>query len=225
MLYYREKIVGQMQEWVGAVQGDDTHKLIVDTYNSHKPLARGYKLKYSDAWCAGTVSAASIACGYADIFPLEVSCTKMIEKAKAMGIWEERDDFAPLPGDLIIYDWEDNGVGDCIGQPNHVGCVERVEGGIITVIEGNKGNTHTCARRTLKINARYIRGYVCPKYDSNFVKKQTVYIVQPGDNLSRIAARYGMTVDEIVELNKKKHPSLLVNKNVIFPKWELIIKE
>lgn len=64
-------------------------------YNSHTPRARGYKLQYSDEWCAGTVSAAAIATGNTNAVPLEVSCHYMIEGAKAKGIWVENDSYVP----------------------------------------------------------------------------------------------------------------------------------
>jgi LysM repeat protein len=35
------------------------------------------------------------------------------------------------------------------------------------------------------------------------------YTVQPGDNLSRIAAKYGVTVDSIVKANKIANPRLI----------------
>ena len=49
----RRKVVNQIKSWVGYNDADGSHKKIIDIYNSHKPLARGYKLKYTDAWCAG----------------------------------------------------------------------------------------------------------------------------------------------------------------------------
>ena len=63
----RQAIVNVMLSWLGCKEGDSTHKRIIDIYNSHKPLARGYKVKYTDAWCATTVSAAAIMCGYTGI--------------------------------------------------------------------------------------------------------------------------------------------------------------
>ena len=47
--------------------------------------------------------------------------------------------------------------------PDHIGTVEKVEGSLITVIEGNYSNA--VKRRVLEVNGRYIRGYICPKYD------------------------------------------------------------
>ena len=154
-----------MRSWVGCKEGDATHKLIIDTYNSHKPLARGYKVKYTDAWCATTVSAAAIACGYTPIIPTECSCNKMISLLQQKGIWQENDAYVPKPGDIIFYDWQDSGVGDNKGTSEHVGLVECVNNNDITVIEGNKNDG--VERRTVKVNGRYIRGYGVPKYDTD----------------------------------------------------------
>ena len=135
----RTQIVNKAREWVGLNEADGSHKKIIDLYNSQDKLPRGYKLKYTDAWCAGTVSALAIACNATDIIPIEVSCTKLIELAKAMGIWVEADNHIPAPGDLILYDWQDNTAGnsDNKGNPDHTGIVECVVGDTITVIEGN----------------------------------------------------------------------------------------
>lgn len=162
-MYKRSVIVGLMASWVGAKQGGAVHKSIIDTYNGHRPLARGYKAKYTDAWCATTVSAAAIAVGYTAIIPLECSCSKMIALAKQMGIWQESDAYTPAPGDIVLYDWQDTGAGDNTGNPDHVGVVEKVSGGIITVIEGNKNKS--VARRDLLVNGKFIRGFILPKYD------------------------------------------------------------
>ena len=159
----RSKIVAQAQAWVGLNEADGSHKKIVDIYNSHKPLARGYKLKYTDSWCSGTVSAAAIACGATDIIPTEVGCQKHIELFKAKGIWVENDAYIPQPGDIMFYDWQDSGVGDNTGNSDHVGIVEKVENGAITVIEGNYDNA--VKRRTIQVNGKYIRGYGVPKYN------------------------------------------------------------
>lgn len=159
----RSKIVAQAQAWVGRNEYDDSHVPIIDTYNSHKPLARGYKLKYTDSWCSGFASAVAIACGATDIIPTEVSCYYHIKLFKSMGIWVENDAYVPQPGDFLFYDWQDNGNGDNSGSPDHVGIVEKVENGVITVIEGNHYNA--VGRRTLEVNGRYIRGYGVPKYD------------------------------------------------------------
>ena len=164
MARYASKVVSQAQTWVGSNESDGTHKPIIDTYNSHKPLARGYKVKYTDEWCATFVSAVAIKLGYTNIIPTECSCSKMIELFKKLGAWNESDSITPKAGDIIFYDWEDNGRGDNTGAPNHVGIVEKVENGVITVIEGNY--SEAVKRRTIEVNGKFIRGYGVPKYDA-----------------------------------------------------------
>ena len=39
----------------------------------------------------------------------------MIELYKKADRWQEADDYAPSKGDLLLYDWDDNGQGDCTG--------------------------------------------------------------------------------------------------------------
>lgn len=160
-------IVKQIESWIGRKESDGTHKKIIDIYNSHTPRARGYKLKYTDAWCAGTVSAAAIACDATDICPIEVSCSKMISLAKDMGIWVENENCVPEIGWFVFYDWEDNGKGDNKGTPNHVGLCNSVneKAGTFTVVEGNYSNAVKV--RELKINGKYLRGFAKPKYTAD----------------------------------------------------------
>lgn len=168
----RQKAVSVMRGWVGAKKGSAGHQEIVDTYNSYTPHPRGHALTMNDAWCAGTVSAAAIRAGLTDIMPVECSCTAMIALYQALGRWVESDSYTPQPGDLIFYDWDDNGRGDCTGQPEHVGMVETVDGRTITVIEGNRNNA--VARRTMTVNGRYIRGYGCPDYAGKANREEEV---------------------------------------------------
>lgn len=45
---YASEVVKQAQAWIGLNEYDGTHEGIIDIYNAHKPLARGYKVKYND---------------------------------------------------------------------------------------------------------------------------------------------------------------------------------
>ena len=159
----RSQMVAQARSWLGCKESNGSHKKIIDVYNSHKPRARGYKLKYTDAWCSGFASACAIACKATDIIPTEVGCGKHIALFQKKGIWVENDAYVPLPGDYIFYDWDDSGKGDNKGGSDHVGIVEKVVDGKITVIEGNYSNS--VKRRTLKVNGKNIRGFGVPKYD------------------------------------------------------------
>lgn len=158
----RAKVVAQARSWLGCKESNGSHKKIIDLYNSHKPLARGYPVKYTDAWCSTFASAVAIACGLTDIIPTECGCEKHIQLFKKLGSWEENDAYVPKPADYIFYDWDDSGVGECTGAADHIGIVETVNGNSMTIIEGNMSNA--VGRRNLKVNARYIRGYGIPNY-------------------------------------------------------------
>lgn len=169
----RQKIVSIMQGWIGLKRSDRSHAPIIDTYNGNKPLPRGYAVTYNDAYCATTTSAAAIKAGYTDIIPVECSCYYLIEKAKAMGIWQENDAYIPAPGDEVLYDWDDGpnyATTDNRGTPEHVGMVEAVSGGTIKVMEGNMSGG-VVGRRNLQVNGRYIRGFICPNYASKATEK------------------------------------------------------
>jgi hypothetical protein len=163
-LELRNQVVKTAQKYIGCKESDGSHKPIIDLYNSHTPRARGYKLQYADAWCAGFASAVAIACGLTDIIPTEVGCDKQIDLFKKIGRWQEKDSYVPKPGDYAYYDWQDNGSGDNTGSSDHVGIVETCDGKNITVIEGNYSNA--VKRRTIKVDGRYIRGFGVPDYDS-----------------------------------------------------------
>ena len=157
------ELIAQARAWIGCRESDGSHRKIIDIYNSHRPLARGYAVRYTDAWCAAFVSACAIRTGMTDIIPTECGCGEMVKLFRRLGEWDENDARIPNPGDIIFYDWQDNGAGDNIGNPDHVGIVENVSGGMITVIEGNKNNA--VGRRTIRVNGRYIRGCGIPKYE------------------------------------------------------------
>ena len=158
----RKKYVDYAITYLGCRESDGSHKKIIDLYNSHTPLAQGYRMKYTDAWCACFVSAMAIGAGLTDIIPLEVSCGRYITLAKQKGIWVEDDSYTPQMGDLILYDWDDTGAGDAANGADHIGIVVSVSGKTIKVIEGNNGDA--VAYRTIQVNGRYIRGYVTPEY-------------------------------------------------------------
>ena len=55
----RDEFIKTLTSWDGAMRGDAVHKQIVDAYNSYLPHPRGYKLTYTDDYCAAMVSAAT----------------------------------------------------------------------------------------------------------------------------------------------------------------------
>lgn len=165
----RQAMVARARKYIGCKESNGTHKQIIDIYNEHKPLARGYAVKYTDAWCATYGSAIAILEGHTDIIPTECGCDAQIKLWQAKGRWQENDAYVPQAGDYIYYDWQDSGAGDNKGSSDHVGIVESCDGKTITVIEGNKNDA--VGERTLAVNGRYIRGFGLPNYASKATKE------------------------------------------------------
>lgn len=166
----RKDVAEIILSWKGMKESDGSFKPIIDIYNSIVPLPRNYKLKYTDFWCAGTASAAYKQAGIDDIFPCECGCASMIQKAKEMGIWIENDAYTPKIADACMYDWQDDGCGDNVGSPDHVGIVVSVDktSKTFVVVEGNMSNA--VGSRTMSVNGRYIRGFISPHFEEDNVK-------------------------------------------------------
>ena len=98
----RQKVVKIAVSYLGCKEADGSHRKIIDLYNSHKPLARGYAVKYTDAWCSTFASAVAIAAGLTDIIPTECGCEKHIALFKKLGAWVENDAYVPKPGGLLL---------------------------------------------------------------------------------------------------------------------------
>ena len=159
----RQNVADIIESWVGATRGSATHLEILRIYNTHTPLARGYKVQVGDAYCATTVSADWIAAGISDWTGTECGCDKFIEIAKSKGIWIEDDAHVPKIGEACLYDWDDSGSGDNRGSSDHIGIVTSVSGSSFVVTEGNI-NGGKVGRRTMQVNGKYIRGFICPDY-------------------------------------------------------------
>lgn len=217
----REMIVFQAKKWLGCNEKDGSFKVIIDTYNTQKVLPRNYKMRYTDEWCACFVSSVSIVCGATGIIPTECSCSKMIDAHKKLGTWVENDAYIPAPGDLILYDWQDtSGTKDNTGAVEHIGIVEMVQDGIITIIEGNKGEA--VARRKIEVNGKYIRGFIVPKYPVDIDKlAQEVLDGKWGNGAERkkaLGENYEAVQKRVNELVAEEK-LVKVAKEVIAGKW------
>ena len=154
-------VLDVMRSWLGFSEANGKFKQIIDLYNSHKPLARGYKVKYSDEWCDTCVSAAAIKAGAVDLIGTECGCEEHVKIFKKLGIWNEDGTVTPEPGWIIVYNWDDDTQPND-GYSDHIGYVEEVVDGVITALEGNKGEA--VARRRLAVGDGNIRGYAMPRY-------------------------------------------------------------
>lgn len=107
---------------------------------STKGITR-YGQWYGDAygdWCAMFVS---FCLHYAEIpktaMPYEAACQRWIDELseEEWDFYRPADEYEPVKGDLIFFDWDDDGRAD------HVGLVRTVEEEKLTTIEGNSSNS------------------------------------------------------------------------------------
>lgn len=160
----RTQVVEMAQSYLGCGEADSSHLPILDVYNSHQPLAQDYVVQPEDSWCATFVSCVAIRMGITEILPTECSCQRQIELFQQLNRWQEWDGYIPQPGDVIYYDWQDSGRGDCTGWSDHVGLVVGVKWPFAKIIEGNKDDM--VCYRYIFLGGRYIRGYGLPDYES-----------------------------------------------------------
>ena len=109
-------------------------------------------------WCACFVSWVANQAGYIDtnVVPKFSGVIQGINWFKVVGEWKEAG-FVPNPGDIIFFDWENDGSAD------HVGIVEKVENNTVHTVEGNS-NGDTCRQKEYSINSDVIFGYGTPAY-------------------------------------------------------------
>ena len=213
----RQKVADIINAWVGATKGSAKHLEILEIYNGHKPLARGYKMQVKDAYCAATVSAAYIKAGIAEYTGTECGVEKFTVVAKNKGIWVENDAHTPKIGDACVYDWDDNDPAITRIRGPHRNCHP---GGSLH-FRGDRGEhvRRKVGKRTMAVNGKYIRGFICPDFPA-IAKKMgggssgttggtTIYTVKSRDTLSKIANTYGTTVDTLVEINAIKNKNLI----------------
>lgn len=223
----RNDVIATARSFIGIKQGSDSHRMIIKEYNR----VMGSNWNVSTPWCVIFWSYCHIINGDTKAnMPLSASCSDIIHQAQALGYWVENDAFVPSPGDGILYDWEDNGIGDDTTGHWHIGIVADVCDGYFNVIEGNHGDDGDCNTRKVKVNQRYIRGFIHPEYaedvkvESKPKRTPVCILVHKGDTLNKISAEYGVSVEKLVELNKKFHPSLATNPNLIKVGWTLRLR-
>ena len=104
------------------------------------------------------------------------------------------------------------------GAINHTGIVIEVADGLVRTIEGNSSD-HVRANCYSRLDPK-IAGYGHPRYTDEPPAKEEpqeepqngpiTYTVAPGDTLTKIANRFGVTVQQLVVWNKLKNPDLII---------------
>ena len=108
-------------------------------------------------WCACFVSWCADQSGYiqSGVIPKFSLCSDGVKWFESKGRFRDGS-YTPVAGDIIFFDWGNNGTID------HVGIVESVSGGTVNTIEGNSGDK--VARRSYRIGSSNIYGYGVPAY-------------------------------------------------------------
>ena len=108
-------------------------------------------------WCACFVSWCAEQCGYLEsgVIPKFSLCSDGVDWFHARGQFQDAS-YVPAAGDIIFFDWENDGTID------HVGIVESVTNGVVNTIEGNSGDK--VARKSYNMGSNAIYGYGVPCY-------------------------------------------------------------
>lgn len=170
----KEDIISVAKSMLDVQEGTVKHREIIDYYNSKKPQARGYRVKYNDPWCATFVSWCFLKMGATNLLGgTECGCEEFIKIFKKKCIWyEDENTFNVQTGDIILYSW------NCAKHNNdkyasHIGIVEEVDhNGNLVVIEGNYSDR--VKRRYIHYTSKDIRGYARPQYDTEEDLESTV---------------------------------------------------
>lgn len=108
-------------------------------------------------WCACFVSWNAEQCGYiaSGTIPKFSYCPTGTNWFKDRGLWQNRN-YEPSAGDIIFFDWGGDGTSD------HVGIVEKCEGGRIYTVEGNSGDE--VKQNSYPVGYSLIYGFGVPAY-------------------------------------------------------------
>ena len=122
-----------------------------------EPYWRWWGLDYRVEWCAIFVSWCADQCGYLDagVLPKMEGVRPYVDWFIERGQWQDRD-YEPIPGDIVFFDWESDGLAD------HVGIVEKVENGLIYTVEGNSGDR--CVENRYYLGSAPVYGFGLPQY-------------------------------------------------------------
>ena len=116
-----------------------------------------YGFKNRVSWCACFVSWCTDQCGYIEsgVIPKFSLCSDGVKQFQKRKQFKDGS-YVPVAGDIIFFDWGDNGTID------HVGIVESVTKGTVNTVEGNLGDR--VKRHSYSIGDNRIYGYGVPAY-------------------------------------------------------------
>ena len=109
-----------------------------NTIRGYTRYGHWYGSAYGD-WCAMFVS---FCLNYAEVegMPLHWGVRPWIEKLTELELYFEAENYDPQPGDLVFFDWEDDGLSDHVGIVAEVIEATETEPAKLKSIEGNSSN-------------------------------------------------------------------------------------
>lgn len=165
------------------------------------------------SWCADFVSwCARQSSVPEDVIPSESYVPDFVKFFLKKGQFKKRGAYTPKPGDLIVFDFNGNDSGD------HIGIVEKVEGGRLYSIEGNTSsgcendNGDGVYRKSRGLTVTYILGYCCPAYtdeqDEETEEDEMIY-----NKISEVPSYGTATVKKLVAKGALKGDATGLNLN------------
>ncbi len=184
------------ESYNGTTEGSAKHSEILNIYNTHRPLARGYTVKKTDAWCMTFISACFIKANAVSALGLtECGCQEYINYARKNNMIVNN----PTIGDLAFYDWGNDGVVD------HVGIIYFESANNLFIREGNKNDMVTT--RVIAKNAPSIKYFVRPRYN-NHSTTYDMSKVSFADSFDRtISGEYECTASDFLALRYNPYVS------------------
>ncbi len=166
----REALLDKARSQLGYVEGENNWTIYGEWFGIQGPWCAMFI-----CWCANQVGISE------DIIPKIACCDDIGEwyderkEYKNSRYWG--GNYTPVPGDLVLFDWDKTSFSD------HIGIVEKVEGNTITTIEGNTDNM--VARREYSLDNDNLRAFCVPAYI-----EVTPEPVPPEDKYAQIPRKY-----------------------------------
>ena len=142
-----EGMLDKARGMLGMTEGGNTQQIMSITGKSGINPA-------STPWCAAFAINLMKDHGVLDTTGLKNPnyCPEIHRWAQEKGKFGARGQYTPKPGDAILFDWGGDGTDD------HIGIVEKVEGGKVYTIEGNSSDA--VKRNVYDLGSTKIAGYV-----------------------------------------------------------------